>query len=1054
MPLETYRRKRNFSRTPEPKGTPRPRRKKKGELEFVVQKHAARRLHYDFRLEMDGVLKSWAVPKGPSLDPREKRLAVQVEDHPIEYGSFEGAIPAGEYGGGTVLLWDRGTWRSLEGEPLAAWRQGKLKIELFGEKLRGGWTLVRMHGQRAGDNHENWLLIKENDSTARPGGDDELVRRETASVASGKTIEEIAADPPRVWSSNRATELEPAARKAATSAAAAATAATGKLAPTGRARAAASTRAAGGAKRGTSTSPARAGAAAGRAAVAAAAATASRTGGQAAVRRGTGAAERRRLADLAAAVPGARRAPMPRTVEPELATLVSAPPTGDQWLHEIKFDGYRVICEIERGKARLLTRRGKDWSDRFPPVAAAAAELTAGDAVLDGEVTVLLLDGKTSFQALQESLGEAGGEGGEVAHGGVMVYFAFDLLYLEGHDLRRAPLAARKDALRLLLETSAAGPAPAATAPAEGPIRFSDHVAGQGLEFYRQACRHGLEGIVSKRADQPYHAGRGKDWLKVKCLQRQEMVIGGFTDPEGARAGLGALLLGTWEGDRLVYAGKVGTGFSAKTLLELRRRLDRLERKTPPFADPPRGAEARRAHWVEPKLVCEVAFTEWTRDGHLRHPTFLGLREDKEAREVRRELPQAPPEESGDGRDAANRPAGGGKDAAQRRTGGKATATKAGAGKDAARRRTGGKATETKAGAGGQRAAKRRAAGDRHDGGGKTGTGTRAVAARPAVADRRAVAPATPAGRVGAGRSGAGGGEVAGVRLTHPDKVMFPGLGLTKHHLALYYENIADWILPHLADRPLTLVRCPEGQGRECFYQKHVTDQFPAAVLRVPIEEGGKTVEYGAVDSVAGLVSLVQMGVLEIHIWGAHRDQVERPDYAVFDLDPDAGLPWERVVEAALELREVLAAAGLRSFLKTTGGKGLHVVLPLARRHGWDKIKVFTRAVAEAMAAARPDRYTSNPLKARRQGRIYVDYLRNGRGATSIAAYSCRSRPGAPVSTPLAWEELEDGVRADTFTVENLPERLAGLTADPWREMSKVKQSITAAMKRGFGVAG
>jgi bifunctional non-homologous end joining protein LigD len=989
MPLETYRRKRNFSRTPEPKGTPRPRRKAKRALEFVVQKHAARRLHYDFRLEMDGVLKSWAVPKGPSLDPHEKRLAVQVEDHPIEYGSFEGAIPAGEYGGGTVQLWDRGTWRSTEGDPLEAWRQGKLKIELSGEKLRGGWTLVRMHGQRAGDNHENWLLIKENDSTARPGSDDELVRTKTASVASGQTIEEIAADPPRVWSSNRATEPEPGARKAARTAA-------------GRD---ASRRTATGGRAG----------AGGRTAAGGKASAAKRTaaGGRA------GAAERRRLAELAAAVPGARRAPMPRTVEPELATLVDAPPSGDEWLHEIKFDGYRVICEIARGKARLLTRRAKDWSDRFAPVAAAAAELPAGDAVLDGEVTVLLPDGKTSFQALQESLGEVGSTGdggGELALGGAMVYFAFDLLYLEGHDLRRAPLAARKEALRRLLE--AAGPAPAATASAEGPIRFSDHVAGQGLEFYRQACRHGLEGIVSKRADLPYRAGRGKDWLKVKCLQRQEMVIGGFTDPEGARAGLGALLLGTWEGDRLVYAGKVGTGFTANTLVELRRRLDRLERKTPPFADPPRGAEARRAHWVEPKLVCEVAFTEWTRDGHLRHPAFLGLREDKEAREVRRELPEAPPDEGGDERGAANRPAGGGKDAAPHRTGGKATAAKAAGGKDAPRTRGGG--------------------------GGQTGAKTRG----------RGGAKAAPRREAAGGRSGAGGVEVAGVRLTHPDKVLFPGRGLTKHHLALYYESIAGWILPHLADRPLTLVRCPEGQGRECFYQKHVTDQFPAAVLRVPIEEGGKTVEYGAVDSVAGLVSLVQMGVLELHIWGSHRDQVERPDYAVFDLDPDAGLPWERVVEAALELRELLAAVGLRSFLKTTGGKGLHVVLPLARRHGWDELKAFTRAVAEGMAAARPDRYTSNPLKARRKGRIYVDYLRNGRGATSIAAYSCRSRPGAPVSTPLAWEELEDGVQADTFTVESLPERLEGLAADPWREMSKVKQSITAAMKRRLGVAG
>jgi bifunctional non-homologous end joining protein LigD len=933
--LEKYRRKRDFSRTPEPAGAPPARRggrsrRQAGALGFVIQKHAARNLHYDFRLEMDGVLKSWAVPKGPSLDPHEKRLAVQVEDHPIEYGGFEGIIPAGEYGGGTVLLWDRGTWSSQEGEPLAAWQAGKLKLELAGDKLRGGWTLVRMHGARAGENRENWLLIKENDATARPGSADAVVREQTASVASGQTIEEIAADPPRVWGADGATELVRAGAKGA-----------------GKRRAAKAGPAAGG-----------------------------RTAA-------TGRAEPGRLpANLASEVPGARRGALPRTVEPELATLVGAPPAGAEWLHEIKLDGYRAICEIKGGRARLLTRHGKDWSDRFAPAAAAAARLPVETAVLDGEVTVLLPDGKTSFQALQESLGDGGAGGAGGAHGGgAMVYFVFDLLYLDGYDLRPAPLAARKEALRRLLAAAGDG-----DGDGDGTIRFSDHVAGKGEDFFRHACGYGLEGIVSKRADLPYHAGRSKRWLKVKCLQRQEMVIGGFTDPEGTRAGLGALLLGVHEGERLVYAGKVGTGFTAAVLLDLRRRLDRLERRTPAFASPPRGAEARGAHWVAPRLVCEVAFAEWTRDGNLRHPVFQGLREDKDAREVRRELPAAPPA-------AAEPPA--------RR----AAAAKA------------------------PKAAK--------------------------AAHQAAHATAAMARRAVPARSGrAGETAVAGVRLTHPDKVLFPGLGLTKLDLAVYYERIADWILPILAGRPLVLVRCPDGQGGECFYQKHLTPQFPASVLRVPIEEGGKTVSYAAVDSAAGLVSLVQMGVLEVHVWGAHRDQVERPDYAVLDLDPDVGLPWERVVEAAIEVRDLLAATGLRSFLKTTGGKGLHVVLPLARRHTWDELKAFTRAVVDGLVASRPDRYTANPLKVRRQGRIYVDYLRNSRGATSIAAYSCRSRPGAPVSTPLAWEELAGDVRADTFTVTNLPERLASLAADPWRELSAVKQSITAAMKRSWGVAG
>ncbi|MBV8203236.1 MAG: DNA ligase D [Acidobacteria bacterium] len=913
----------------------------------MVQKHAARRLHYDFRLEMDGVLKSWAVPKGPSLDPNEKRLAVQVEDHPIEYGGFEGIIPAGEYGGGTVQLWDRGTWQSLEGEPLEAWRKGKLKLELQGEKLRGGWTLVRMTGSRAGDNHENWLLIKEkSDPTARPGSDDALVREQAVSVASGKTIEEIAADPRRVWGPGGASELAPAKP-----------AAKGKRAAAGRAGKTKGAAASGAAKtKGAAASGAAAGKAAG-----------TTTG-------------RRLLRDLASGVPGARRGPLPRTIAPELATLVGEPPAGSQWLHEIKFDGYRVVCEVARGKVRLLTRRGKDWTDRFAPIAAAAAELPVDSAALDGEVTVLLPDGKTSFQALQESFGAGGdgGRGGGRRPGGAMVYFVFDLLHLDGYDLRPAPLVERKEALRRLLEA-------AGVTAGEGPLRLSDHVTGQGEDFYRQACRFGLEGIVSKRADLAYHAGRSKEWLKVKCLQRQEMVIGGFTEPEGARAGLGALLLGVYEGAKLVYAGKVGTGFTAPVLRELRRRLERVERQAPPFANPPRGAEARGAHWVDPKLVCEVAFTEWTRDGFLRHPTYQGLREDKDAREVRRELPEAPP--------AAAAPPG--RTAAPRR----AASAKATA---AAKRATAGK--------------------DAHGG------------------------PQRPAGA----RSQAA--EVAGVRLTHPDKVLYPDRKLTKRDLAQYYERIARWVLPQLANRPLVLVRCPEGQAGECFYHKHVGEQFPETVLRVAVEEGGKTVSYGAIDSLPGLISLVQMGVLEVHIWGAHRDDVERPDYAVFDLDPDVGLPWEQVVQAALGLRDQLAGTGLRSFLKSTGGKGLHVVLPLSRRHTWDEVKGFTRAVAEGMAASEPDRFTTNPLKARRKGRIFVDYLRNGRGATSIAAYSTRSRPGAPVSTPLAWEELEGDVRADTYTIENLPDRLEALAADPWREMSKVKQSITAAMKRRWDV--
>jgi bifunctional non-homologous end joining protein LigD len=910
MPLETYRKKRDFSRTPEPKGSPRvaAKKKKKG-LRYVIQKHAATRLHYDFRLELDGVLKSWAVPKGPSLDPAEKRLAVHVEDHPLEYGGFEGVIPKGQYGGGTVVVWDRGTWVP-EGDPARAYAEGKLKFQLQGEKLRGGWTLVRMHGSRAGDDGENWLLIKERDEEARPGSGDAIVVERPESVLSGKTIEEIANDPRRVWDSK----------------------------PEG-----------GGARRATAADRR-----------ASAAAHAQKTARRAARRAGPGLDPQ--------TLPGARRAPLPRKIEPQLATLVAAPPAGDEWIHEIKYDGYRVFAEVDGGRAKLLTRRGKDWTDQFSPIGAAAAALPVRSAVLDGEVVVLEADGRTSFQALQNALSEGRTDD--------LVYFAFDLLYLDGYDLRPVPLGARKQALETVL----------AAAPGGGPLRWSDHVQGDGKSFFRQACSFALEGVVSKRANLSYHPGRGRDWLKVKCLQRQEMVVGGFTDPEGSRTGLGALLVGAYEGGELRYAGKVGTGFTTETLEQLRRRLDRLERREPPFSNPPRGAEARGVHWVEPKLVAEVAFAEWTRDGHLRHPTFKGLREDKDPREVVREVPEAP-EAAG----AAADP-----EPARESSKGRGHGAKASKAKSSAAKSSG--------------AAK-----------------AKSSAARSAV-------------------------EVAGVRLSNPDKVLYPDRRLTKRDLALYYERIADWILPHLRDRPLTIVRCPEGQQGQCFYQKHVTDQFPKSIVRVEIEEGGKTVNYGAVNSLAGLVALVQMGVLELHIWGAHRDRVERPDYAVFDLDPDEGLAWSRVVEGARLMRDLLAELGLRSFLKTTGGKGLHVVLPLARRHGWDEVKSFTKAVAEMVAAADPARYTSHMPKAQRKGRIYIDYLRNQRGATSIAAYSTRSRPGAPVSAPLAWDELDSEAGANTFTVENLPQRLDRLAADPWAGFAAVRQWITADMRRAVGL--
>jgi bifunctional non-homologous end joining protein LigD len=918
MGLQEYKKKRNFRATPEPEG----KVKKNAGNSFVIQKHAATRLHYDFRLEMEGVLRSWAVPKGPSLDPGEKRLAVHVEDHPIDYGDFEGIIPKGQYGGGTVLLWDRGTWTYAgEGDPVAAYKKGNLKFRLDGEKLHGRWALVRMGGRNQEGGHENWLLIKEKDETAVPGSGDALVEQYPDSVATGLSLEEIAADPERVWQSNRAEKTASFKDKIAAKVAKAAA----KKAPAKKA-----------AKKVAKPEP----------------------------------------SSAAASIPGARKASMPSAIEPQLATLVEEVPQGAEWIHEIKYDGYRALCEIRDGEARLITRHGKDWTDRFAPIARAAEKLPVSQAILDGEVVVLEPDGTTSFQSLQNALAENREDD--------LVYFAFDLLYLDGYDLRKAPLLERKEALDDLLAGRA------------GAIRMGDHVETDGEGFYRQACTFALEGIVCKRGDLPYHSGRSKDWLKVKCLKRQEFVIVGFTDPERSRVGFGALLLAVNDAKgELVFAGKVGTGFNDRTLREMRARMNKLETTKPAFKNPPRGAEARRSHWLKPQLVGEVAFTEWTREGILRHPTFQGLREDKSPREIVREEPQAPPPEAKGKKVEAKRPA--------------AKTAKAPAKKAPAKK------------------AKKVVKGPKPP-------------VHPAP-EEVAVPPQ--------GRSKKKEVEIAGVRFTNPERVLYPEQGVTKEDLGVYYARIADWILPHIKDRPLTLVRCPEGRAKQCFYQKHIGENVPPAVHRINV---GDPEPYGVIDSLEGLLSLAQMGVLELHIWGSHRDKIEQPDYIVFDFDPDEGLDWDRVVEGALAMRAFLEDLGLQTFLKTTGGKGLHVVLPITRKDDWDEVKAFTKAVSEKMVAAEPQKYTSKLPKASRKGKIFIDYLRNGRGATSICAYSTRARANAPVSVPLFWEELETDVRGNTYTLRTLPERLESLPSDPWADFFKVRQSITAAMKRAVGM--
>ncbi len=798
MTLETYHHKRRFERTPEPHG----RSKHARGFSYVIQKHAASHLHYDFRLELDGVLLSWAVPKGPSLDPRDKRLAMQVEDHPVEYGGFEGTIPKGEYGGGTVMLWDRGTWEP-EGDPRKDYERGRLTFTLHGEKLHGKWHLIRTASDASG--RRRWMLFKGADAEARRDFG-AIVDESPASVASGRSLDEIAADADETWHSSRSSEKKKRART--------------------------------------------------------------------------------------------REAPF--NLAPELASLVKEPPEGDAWLHEVKLDGYRILARLAHGEVTLHSRNAKDWTERLPAIARAVRRLDCKSAVLDGEVVALREGGVSDFQRLQSSLG------GESAD---LVYFVFDLLELDGRDVRGEPLEHRKDMLAKLVAK-------------KGVVRLAAHVLGGGAKVFAQACELGLEGIVSKRRDAPYRGGRGRDWLKIKCALRQEFVIVGWTDPKRSRELFGALLLAVRAGKRLEYVGKVGTGFSSESLASLAPKLRALAAKGSPL---PRAPRDRGVHWVLPKLVCEVSYGSMTDDGMLRHASFQGLRQDKPATDVVLERPTAP------------------------------------------------------------------------------------TKAKPKA------------------------------RVSNVDKVLYPDCGVTKGELAEYLERVAAWMLPHVAGRPLMLVRCPNGIAR-CFVQKHA---------RLHLPDGARPVDVGddepqlVIDDARGLVGLAQAGVLEIHTWGAHEATLERPDLLVFDLDPDPSVEWKAVVAAAHLLRTRLESVGLDSFVKTTGGKGLHVCCAIEPSLDWDAAKDFTRKIAEAVVREDPAHFVATMTKARRKGKIFIDYFRNGRGETFIAPYSPRARPGAPVAMPLAWDELSPKLRPDHFTLRNAMKRLDALRSDPWPRPQRRSKSTS-----------
>ena len=893
MSLTRYRQKRKFRRTPEPRGAaPRRRQRRQSGLSFVVQKHDASHLHYDFRLELGGVLKSWAVPKGPSLDPTIKRLAVEVEDHPLEYGSFEGTIPQREYGGGTVLLWDRGRWQPQD-DPEAGLREGKLKFELEGEKLRGAWMLVRRHGPQAAK--PQWLLFKVHDEQARNEAEFIVTEALPVSVASGRDLDEIAAG--KKGRRNRHQVHSPPASLP-----------------------------------------------------------------KAARREKTAAPGEKRCDRV-----GKRS--LPRNISPQLPTLVDAAPSGDEWSHEIKFDGYRMLCHLDGAEARFETRRHQDWTAKLPELAKAAARLKLRQTIVDGEVVAFDEHGISQFQILQNAFRERQNQ--------KLVYTVFDLLFLDGEDLRDLPLEERKARLKDL------------GLPADrGPIRYTDHMVGHGPEFFREAERHGLEGIVSKRRDRPYRSGRGLDWVKVKAHQRAEFVVGGYSEPAGSRHGFGALLVGYHDADgKLQYAGRVGTGFSDATLNDLQKRLKSLEQSRSPFAaSPSLSARSKGVHWVRPRLVAELAFSNWTDDNLLRQPSFQGLREDKPAESVTRETPQVLPD--GDGNAQNN--------GRQHRS-------------TDARRKAG---------------AKPRTHGQRGD-----------------AAPRHA----RP-------HEGATETTLAGVRLTHPDKLLFSDPEITKHDLAQYYLDLADEILPHVADRPLAIIRCPDGAAGQCFFQKTLGKGAPQELTRCLHEKKGKDA-YLTICGADGLVALAQIGALEVHTWGCRLDAIERPDRLVFDLDPAPNVAWRRVIDAALALREFLEQLGLQSFLKTSGGKGLHLVVPMARKHDWPATAHFCRLVAEVAERAAPDRFVATMSKQKRTGKIFVDWLRNQRGATTIAPFCPRARPGAPVSLPVSWDELPRTSSGDQFHLAEIRQRLRALKRNPWAGLAKRRQGITAAMVKRLEAA-
>jgi bifunctional non-homologous end joining protein LigD len=922
--LETYRKKRKFDVTPEPRGRKGPA----GGYRYVIQKHAARRLHYDLRLELDGVMKSWAVTRGPSLDPDEKRLAVAVEDHPVEYNSFEGTIPEGEYGGGTVMIWDRGTW-APEGDPHKGLAKGHLVFDLKGEKLHGRWHLVRMR-TRERDRHDNWLLIKGKDEEARGPRDRDILEEKPRSAVSRRSIEEIAAGKgkKRVWHSNRAAAGDAQdnhkdnARSKDNDKTTSFKERIRRISARTRAR-----------PRAKSTTSARAPEAESKAR------SKSKAGGKSRAGKGE---------------------PPPRFVPVALATLYGGPPSGSDWLHEIKFDGYRIEARLDHGAkhgaVQLLTRKEQNWTHRFPPVAEAVAALPAVTALLDGEIVVEDERGISNFSLLQTDLKDGRTDR--------FVYYAFDLLYLDGRDLTGEPLVERKQSLAGLLARRTKD------ALEGNVIRYTGDFDDAGPLILRHACEMGLEGIVSKRRNAPYRSGRTDNFVKTKCRSEQEFIVVGFAPATAMPRAIGALIVAVHEDGALRYAGRVGSGYTEKMAHDLFRRLSPLRTEKRPIALP---ADEKRKDvvWLEPKLVIEAEFAGVTHGGVLRQASFKGIREDRAATDVVREVPavRAAPDQIAD----------------------------EGAAPEAA-------------------------------------STLRAAAARASVSSggkKSARIAATPASK-----NSARTGDGTAVRLTHPDRVYWPDVGVSKKDLAAYYISIWEWIRPHILGRALSLVRAPEGVGGETFFQKHIAANVKTSRLRQAVP--GKDHDVIAIKTLDDLIEVVQSGGLEIHVRGSRLDSLETCDRIVFDLDPGEGVRWPQIVAAAREIRDRLAVEKLTSFAKLSGGKGIHVVVPVDDVD-WELAKEFSGRIAARMSADNPKLYLAKMTKALRGGHIFIDYFRNSREATSIAAYSTRARPGAPVSTPLTWERLVRTTGGNDFSVLDLKKRLKD---DAWAEIGKVRQKL------------